>query len=417
MDIEALRRQLEDMEEASERWRSERRRLNGEIDKLEAELADAKNDARKRPATADGKPQGSNPAAVAKMQEAADQKLKLASEKWEGERTKLQSQINRLENAVTEAIGRAANPLRATQPVKEQYETEIHRMAMEKTELEQAYLRGKTEWEQEKLKITGEMVKLRRTAQIMGRPVAKDDAPETNARVQDLESHLKENLAKWNTEREYLVAQMQKLEEAARQWNSERRQLNAHAGQLQEAFMQAQAKIQGYEAVVRAPNASEERLEELKQENESVQQQFTDAQNAWDSERRRLEQQLQRMSETREHVSSEIVDQLRRQYDQRLQEAIAQKTQLSQELQKASVLLETERTRLSAAQAAGTTSDSLDAEGIKTEISRVEGLVSQIIAIIDDPDTELSTVIRKNVEKAEFDAYLKGILFALGRGK
>ena len=119
-----------------------------------------------------------DPAAAAKMQETADQKFKLASQQWEGERAKLQSQINRLEGAVAEAIARAANPMRVTQSVKEQYETEINRIAKEKTELEQTYLRGKTEWEQEKLKMTGEMVKLRRTAQIMGRPVLKEDAPE-----------------------------------------------------------------------------------------------------------------------------------------------------------------------------------------------------------------------------------------------
>jgi chromosome segregation ATPase len=420
MDNDSLRRQLQDMEDASERWRSERRRLNSEIDKLEGALADAKSGARKRTALPDEKSSGADPAAAAKAQEAADQKFKLASQQWESERAKLQSQINRLEGAVAEAIARAANPMRATQSVKEQYETEINRIAKEKTELEQTYLRGKSEWEQEKLKMTGEMVKLRRTAQIMGRPVLKEDAPEANPRIRDLEEQLKDNLAKSSAEREHFVAQIQKLDEAALQWNAERRQLNDHAGQLQEAFMQAQAKVQSYEAAARTPNTpdpSGAKLEDLKKENESLQRQLKDAQNAWDEERRRLEQQLQRMSETRDHVSSEIVDQLRRQYDQRLQEAITQKSQLSQDLQNASVMLEAERARLSAAQSAGNDSDGLDTEAIQAEVSRVEGLISQIIAIIDDPDTDLSTVIRKNVEKAEFDAYLKGILFSLGRGK
>jgi hypothetical protein len=59
----------------------------------------------------------------------------------------------------------------------------------------------------------------------------------------------------------------------------------------------------------------------------------------------------------------------------------------------------------------------LDTAAIKAEVDRVEALISQIVSIIDNPDTELSTVIRKNVEKAELDAYLKGILFSLGREK
>src|SRR5436190_1368068 len=214
MDKEALRRQLEDMEEASERWRAERRRLNAEIDKLESALTDAKTAAaRKRGGSGGDKGPAIDPVTFAKLQEAAEERLRQSTEEWEAERTKLNSQINRLEGAVAEAIARASNPMRATQSVKEQFEVELNRVAKEKTELEQAFLRGKTEWEQEKLKMTGEMVKLRRAAQIMGRQVPKEDTPEVNPKVRDLENQLTENLGQWTTEREGLVTQIQKLEE------------------------------------------------------------------------------------------------------------------------------------------------------------------------------------------------------------
>jgi hypothetical protein len=36
---------------------------------------------------------------------------------------------------------------------------------------------------------------------------------------------------------------------------------------------------------------------------------------------------------------------------------------------------------------------------------------------IDDPTTDLSTVIRKNVERAELNAYLKGIQYSTGDNK
>ena len=42
MDNEALQQQLQEMEQESEQWRAEKRRLNVEIDKLESALADAK---------------------------------------------------------------------------------------------------------------------------------------------------------------------------------------------------------------------------------------------------------------------------------------------------------------------------------------------------------------------------------------
>ncbi|PYS42307.1 MAG: hypothetical protein DMG14_04375 [Acidobacteria bacterium] len=409
------------MEKTSEQLRAEKRRLNAEIDKLEAELAHAKAGPARKPASAPAtRLNAIDPLAYAKFQEAAEEKFKKATEEWEAERSKLVAQISRLEGAVADAIARASNPLRMVQSVKEQFELELNRVAKEKTEVEQALLRAKTQWDQEKLKMTGEMVKLRRAAEIMGRPLPKGHAPELNPKVRDLENQLNDNLAQWNAERERLIAHIQKLEETSRHWDTERRQLHDHAGQLQQAYIQAQAKTQAYESAARETNPSEAQLGQLNKERQAVQRQFQEARIVWDAERNelnsqieRLRQQLQRMSETRERVSKEVVDQLRQQYEQRLQEAIQQKTQLAQELQSASQLLEAERARLSAAHTSS--GAGLDPDAIAAEVSRVEGMLSEIIGVIDNPDTDLSTVIRKNVEKAELDAYLRGILFTLGK--
>jgi len=399
--------ELEDMEEAAERWRAEKRRLNAEIDKLEGALADAKNTAgKKRNGTNGSKPKPPDPLAYASSQDAAEEKLIRAKLEWDSERAKLLSEINRLEGAVADAIARASNPLRVTQSVKEQFETELNRVAKEKTEIEQAFLRSKTQWEQEKLKMTGEMVKLRRAAQIMGRPVPKEDAPEINPKVRDAENQLQQNLANWNTEREGLVAQIHKLEEVSRQWETERRQLNEHAGQLQQAFIQAQAKIQSYEAAGRAASATEQQVQELKREKELIEQQLQELQSARDGERRRLtseieqlEQQLQRVSDNHDRAGEEVHNQLR--------EAIRQKTDLARELESASKLLEAERSRISPATA--------NTESISAEVARIETQLAEIIEIVENPATELSMVIRKNVEKAELDAYLRGILYCLDR--
>ncbi len=409
-----------ELEAASERWRAEKRRLNSEIDRLETALVDAKAAAaRKR--DSGGKSSGIDPADLIKLQAAADEKLKKATAAWDAERAQLKSQINRLEGAVAEAIARASNPMRSTQSVKDQFEAELSRVAKERTEIEQAFLRGKTEWEQEKLKMTGELVKLRRAAQIMGRPIPKDEAPEANPKVRDLENQLKEALTRWSGEREQLVAQIHKLEDTARHWDTERRHLNDHAGQLQQAFMQAQAQLQALEVAARSPHAPAAQLEQLQKQNETIQKDLQGTRNAWDAERRqlngqieRLERHLHRLSDSRERVSDDIVDQLRQQYEQRLQDVIRQKTQLAEQLQGASTLLEAERGRLSAAQ--HEKAPGPDSDAIAAEVMRVERLISEIIGIIDNPDTELSTIIRKNVEKSELDSYLKGILFALGRG-
>src|SRR5881296_2809281 len=397
-----------ELEAASERWRAEKRRLNAEIDRLEAALDDAKAAAARK--DSDQKPAAPDPLAVARLHEEADEKLNKATAEWERERGQLKSQINRLEGAVAEAIARASNPLRSTQPMKEQFEIELNRVAQEKTEIEQAFLRAKTQWEQEKLKITGEMVKLRRAAQIMGQPLPKEDKPDVNPKTRDLENQLKESHAKWSAEREQLAKEIHRLEQVSRHWDIERRQLNDHAGQLQQAFVKAQAQVQTYEASARAPNPSEAQIEQLRREKEGLQTELQETRRAWEAERRqlkkeieRLEGQIQRVSESQDRVSKEIVDQLRKQYEQRLQEAIQEKNQLTGKL------LEAERTPRSGGQ---TKNSGLDNTAIAAEVSRVESLIKELVALMEDPDTELSTIIRKNVEKAELDAYLKGIMFA-----
>ena len=87
-------------------------------------------------------------------------------------------------------------------------------------------------------------------------------------------------------------------------------------------------------------------------------------------------------------------------------------------------MLETERAGLGAEigkseskQTGAQRTDTIDREAISAEVARIEEQIGQIASLIDDPETELSTVIRKNVEKAELGAYLKGILFSLGRMK
>jgi predicted nucleic acid-binding Zn-ribbon protein len=122
-------------------------------------------------------------------------------------------------------------------------------------------------------------------------------------------------------------------------------------------------------------------------------------------------------ADTREKVSAEIMDQLRRQYDSRIQDMIQQKTQLAKELESATVLLESERARFATEFSQSKSEITFDTNGLENEVQRIEEMIHVLVALIDDPSTDLSTVIRKNVEKAELSAYLRGILFSLGRAK
>ena len=50
---------------------------------------------------------------------------------------------------------------------------------------------------------------------------------------------------------------------------------------------------------------------------------------------------------------------------------------------------------------------------IRDEVTRVEGLIRKISETIEDPETELSVVIRKNAERAELESYLRGLRFKI----
>jgi hypothetical protein len=54
---------------------------------------------------------------------------------------------------------------------------------------------------------------------------------------------------------------------------------------------------------------------------------------------------------------------------------------------------------------------SLNAEAIQAEVTRVEALIQDISRMVDNQETELSVIIRKNVERAELESYLKGLRF------
>ena len=50
---------------------------------------------------------------------------------------------------------------------------------------------------------------------------------------------------------------------------------------------------------------------------------------------------------------------------------------------------------------------------VEVEAARIEGLIQEINQVIENPETELSVVIRKNAERAELESYLKGLRFRL----
>jgi len=112
----------------------------------------------------------------------------------------------------------------------------------------------------------------------------------------------------------------------------------------------------------------------------------TEAATKWETERARLNSEIERVTQSEAAAKADA--------------------------QKAIEAAKTAAAATAATATAGKMSPANQAALMK-EIERVGGLVKQVSALIEDPATDLSTVIRKNVERSELEAYLKGIRFAV----
>ena len=150
----------EELESLSEKWRSERRRLNAEIDRLEAALADAK-DGRKRAGGKNGRVNNDSEELL-KAQQAAQEKFKKASDAWEKERSTLQAEIKRLELGLADVLERSNNPMRSAQTLRESVEAKLDEAVRAKQRVEDDYAAAKARWDRERAGFEAEIAKLRR---------------------------------------------------------------------------------------------------------------------------------------------------------------------------------------------------------------------------------------------------------------
>ena len=673
MEIEALRRQLseeiaaqfeaklrearrqksqieEEFEQSSEKWRTERRRLNSEIDRLESALAESRQSGRD---SAEAMPDlAIDPQEIAKLEAAADEKIKEASQTWEKERARLQAEISRLQEGIAELIERSNNPLRANPIERGKLESKHEEALRAKRQAEDALLAAKAEWEAEKLNLAAETTKLRQSMAQSSLSRKGDEQLDNrlkesvrlqeqlatdlekarlelsrlkeahSAELQNMTARLQAAKAEWEAEKLNLVNESTKLRESAAQASASRKddeQLDkrlqeairmrdglaadlekaqqelsrlkeAHTAELQNMTARLHsaktewdaekasltgeaAKLRQSAATANVPRKADDQLDKRLQEAvrmrdglaadlekarqelsrlkeahsaelQNVTARLHSAKTEWNSEkaslageaarlrqsattanvprkaddqldkrlqeairtrdglatdlekskheiaklkethsaelqdftgryiktRTDLEKQLReseeargklerdlgkalqtsaqpdgalseevsqlkkrleevqeekkrlviRLAETSDLVSADVVNDLKQQFEVRMQEIIQENSRLSEKVKNATSQLEGEGGRVKAADGSGQNGaplTTLEASAIDEEVKRVEELAAEIARLIDDPDTELATVIRKNVERAALEAYLKGILFSLGRGK
>jgi chromosome segregation ATPase len=202
-------------------------------------------------------------------------------------------------------------------------------------------------------------------------------------------------------EQDKLVQELNaKMAQAAEQWEAEKAALKSEFEVAQNMLTEAesehrrlaQSKIEAIENDKRA--AVESVRLELQAETEQLRGQLSQLKQKvkqWESERAQMVSEHERLNRL-------IVD------------AKAEHSRLTVEVSSA-------KAEASAATSRASQITFKNPEAVEAEIARIVFQIENISKLIDDPATELSVVIRKNVERAELDSYLKGIRFALKGSK
>jgi valyl-tRNA synthetase len=140
----------------------------------------------------------------------------------------------------------------------------------------------------------------------------------------------------------------------------------------------------------------------------------------FETERERLTKAMEEAVKTASQLKGQH-QQTHQELNQAVQAAVkleAERSRLSAEIARVreEARIEIERAREAAETAAVAAQQSAPRgapRDVDAEIARVEAKIREISAVIEDPGTELTVVIRKNVERSELDSYLKGIRLVL----
>jgi chromosome segregation ATPase len=357
-------------------------------------------------------------------------RLLAAKNEWEAEKASLANEAAKLRQSATQVSTTRKDDEQLEKRLQEAIRTRDGLAAdLEKTRQELARLKeahsaelqnmtarlqtAKSEWEAEKANLAGEAAKLRQSAATASAPRKGDE--QLDKRLQEA-IRTRDGLAADLEKSKHEVAKLKEthsaeLKDFTGRYIKTRSDLEKHLRESEEARGKVERELEkAQQTLAQAAQASQvdgavsEEMNRLKKELDEIQE-----------EKKRL---VLRLAETSDLVSADVVSDLRQQFEGRMQELLLENTQLADRVKNATSQMDVVYVKSADGSGdKGSSVSTLDSSAIDEEVKRVEELAAEIARLIDDPETELSTVIRKNVERAALDAYLKGILFSLGRGK
>jgi class 3 adenylate cyclase len=223
-----LRRQKDEieteLESSRDQWRAERRRLTGEIEELEAEVERSKEGAAKG-ASADLQAQiryqleESN-----RTKQQMEKEVAAAQARWEAERARFQSQIDSLQGAALQAMEQTHNPARLALAVREQVEVRL-KDAKKDWELQWDGERRRLQSEIEYLKKVGNTDDQREAARrAVLQKLGKAPTARAVKSAEEWQRDFDAERSKFDTERDDLRNKVQQLERQVRHNRDEIRQ-------------------------------------------------------------------------------------------------------------------------------------------------------------------------------------------------
>jgi hypothetical protein len=305
----------EELETSGEQWRAERRRLTGEIEGLEAEVEHAKEAVGVRSSEDLQAQVRFQLEEATRAKEQLDQELTAAQARWEVERKRLQAQVDSLQGAALEAMAQTNNPARMALAIRDQVDAR----------LKDAKEQWRMQWEGERSRLLSEIERLKNAVSAVpliddkGESARKgllqkpgkgpaDPAPLTagwgggGKTPQQWESEFREAKAKWELERDQLAMRVNQLEREGQLHKDSIRQ-----EVFQELRGQYEPRLESYERERRR----------LKEDLDAVTAQLAE-------ERQRLTARIEHLErslpEAQEAARTQVVAELRADYDMKMEE-------------------------------------------------------------------------------------------------
>lgn len=289
----------EELEASRDQWRSERRRLTGEIEELEAEL--------ERSHEASGLSADENLQAQIRfqldealsMKQQLEQELIAAQARWEIEKKRLRDQIDSLHGAALQAMEQTNNPARLALAVREQVDSR----------LKDAKIDWQLQWEAERRRLQAEIERLKKMGGVDDKDIARrmvlqklGKLPGDGKTAYEQQREMDEAKARWDQERDELKIRLQQLE---RQVHHNKDVIRQEV--FQELRSQYEPKIEAYE----------HERKRLRDDLEAANAQLV-------GERQRLLARIdhleQSIPEGQEAVRAQVTAELRADFDRKLEE-------------------------------------------------------------------------------------------------